>query len=127
MRCRKPSSRGMPFRFSARRWGNPSPLPAVHDCTQTGAIGYFAKIASTRLNTLSMACSGAIPSFMTEARARGCRNPVTPAVAWALEAARVCLVIFGPVVGCWTIGFGMGYRRGIRDAATGRVFNPGAG
>ena len=50
-----------------------------------------------------------------------------PAVACALEAARVCLVIFGPAVGCWIIGFGMGYRRGMRDAATGRVFNPGAG
>ena len=46
-----------------------------------------------------------------------------PPMAWTLEAARICLVIFGNTVGGWTIGFGMGYRRGIRGAMTGRVFN----
>ena len=39
-----------------------------------------------------------------------------PAVAWALEAARICLVIFGSAVGGWGLGFGMGYRRGATDA-----------
>jgi hypothetical protein len=39
-------------------------------------------------------------------------------VAWLLEAARICLVIFSCAAGGWALGFGMGYCRGVRDAAT---------
>ncbi|HYZ42793.1 MAG TPA: hypothetical protein VE687_19520 [Stellaceae bacterium] len=44
-----------------------------------------------------------------------------PAVAWALEAARICLVIVGSGVAGWTVGFGMGYRRGATDAIAGDI------
>ena len=43
-----------------------------------------------------------------------------PVVAWTLEAARICLVIFGTTVGGWTVGFGMA-RRGATDAIADRV------
>ena len=39
-------------------------------------------------------------------------------LAWALEAARIFFVICGCAVCGWALGFGMGYRRGIDDAAT---------
>ena len=39
-------------------------------------------------------------------------------VVWALEAARIWLVIFGCAASGWEIGFGMGYRRAVRDADT---------
>jgi hypothetical protein len=38
-------------------------------------------------------------------------------LAWALEVARVSLLIFGCAAGGWALGFGMGYCRGVRDAA----------
>lgn len=38
-------------------------------------------------------------------------------VTLMLEAARICLLIFSCVAGGWALGFGMGYSRGIRDAA----------
>jgi hypothetical protein len=38
-------------------------------------------------------------------------------MAWALEAARVWLVIFGCAAGGWAIGFGMGYTRGVTDGS----------
>ena len=38
-------------------------------------------------------------------------------VALVLEAARICLLIFSCMAGGWALGFGMGYSRGIRDAA----------
>jgi hypothetical protein len=36
--------------------------------------------------------------------------------AWALEAARICIIILGCAAAGWSIGFGMGYGRGVRDA-----------
>ena len=37
-------------------------------------------------------------------------------MVWTLEAAPVCLIFFGCVMGGWAVGFGMGYRRGVTDA-----------
>ena len=37
-------------------------------------------------------------------------------MVWAIEAARICLLVFGCVAAGWTVGFGMGYRRGVNDA-----------
>jgi len=37
-------------------------------------------------------------------------------MAWVIEAAPLCLVIFGCATAGWVIGFAMGYRRGARDA-----------
>jgi len=39
-------------------------------------------------------------------------------LAWALEAARISLVLFGCGASGWALGFGMGYRRGVDNAAT---------
>jgi hypothetical protein len=38
--------------------------------------------------------------------------------AWALEAARILVVLCGCAVCGWALGFRMGYRRGVDDAAT---------
>ena len=38
-------------------------------------------------------------------------------MAWALEITRISLLIFGCAAGGWALGFGMGYCRGVRDAA----------
>ena len=40
-------------------------VPPVSAPAQACVIGYFAKIASARLNALSIACSGAIPLLIT--------------------------------------------------------------
>jgi len=37
-------------------------------------------------------------------------------MAWAIEAARLCFLIFGCAAAGWAVGFGMGYRRGVNDA-----------
>ena len=37
-------------------------------------------------------------------------------MVWMMEAARVCLLIFGCAAAAWAVGFGMGYRRGVNDA-----------
>jgi hypothetical protein len=37
-------------------------------------------------------------------------------MVWVIEAARVCLLIFGCAAAAWAVGFGMGYRRGVNDA-----------
>ena len=42
-------------------------------------------------------------------------------IAWALEAVRMCVLIFGCAAGGWALGFGMGYGRGVKDAATADV------
>ena len=42
-------------------------------------------------------------------------------MAWALEAARICLLIFGCAAGGWALGFGMGYGRGVKDAPAGDI------
>ena len=42
-------------------------------------------------------------------------------VVWALEAARIYLVMLGCAVAGWAVGFGMGYRRGVNDAMTGDI------
>jgi hypothetical protein len=39
-------------------------------------------------------------------------------MVWAMEIARICLLVFGCAAGGWAVGFGMGYRRGVRDAIT---------
>jgi hypothetical protein len=46
------------------------------------------------------------------------------AMVWALEAARICLIIFGCAGGGWALGFGMGYRKGANDAIADQVFTP---
>jgi hypothetical protein len=38
-------------------------------------------------------------------------------MAWVLEAARIWVLVFGCAAGGWALGFGMGYCRGMRDAA----------
>ena len=43
-------------------------------------------------------------------------------MVWAVEAARVCIVIFGCAAAGWAVGFGMGYRRGVNDVMTGDIF-----
>jgi hypothetical protein len=45
-------------------------------------------------------------------------------LAWALEAARICLLIFGCGVGGWALGFGMRYRRGVNDITNGTIGKP---
>ena len=40
-----------------------------------------------------------------------------PSVAWVQEAARIGLLIFSCAAGGWALGFGMGYSRGVKDAA----------
>jgi len=45
-------------------------------------------------------------------------------MAWTLEAARICLLIFGCAAGGWALGFGMGYGRGVKDAAAGDIIRP---
>jgi hypothetical protein len=42
---------------------------------------------------------------------------------WTLEAARIWLVILGCAATGWAVGFGMGYRRGVRDAMTADITN----
>jgi len=37
-------------------------------------------------------------------------------MVWVIEAARMCILIFGCVAASWAVGFGMGYRRGVNDA-----------
>jgi hypothetical protein len=44
--------------------------------------------------------------------------------AWALEAARICIIIVGCAAAGWAIGFGMGYRRGVRDAIANEILAP---
>ena len=36
-------------------------------------------------------------------------------MVYAIEALRICLLIFGCVAAGWVVGFGMGYRRGVND------------
>jgi hypothetical protein len=45
-------------------------------------------------------------------------------MVWALEAARIWLVVFGCAAGGWAIGFAMGYRRGVNDALIGSIRKP---
>jgi hypothetical protein len=47
-----------------------------------------------------------------------------PGMAWGLEAARIWLVVFGCAAAGWVIGFGMGYRRGVRDAIADDLLAP---
>ena len=48
--------------------GGLSDRPALHDVAQPCAIGYFAKISSTRLNAFSAAAWGVIPPIMMSAQ-----------------------------------------------------------
>ena len=45
-------------------------------------------------------------------------------LVWALEVARVWLVVFGCAAAGWAVGFGMGYRRGVNGAITGGADKP---
>ena len=45
-------------------------------------------------------------------------------VAWALETARIWLMVFGSAVAAWLIGYGIGYRRGVNDAINGSLRKP---
>ena len=45
-------------------------------------------------------------------------------LAWALEAARISLVLFGCGASGWALGFGMGYRRGVKDITNGTIGKP---
>jgi hypothetical protein len=42
---------------------------------------------------------------------------------WAIEIARIVLLIFGCAATGWLVGFVMGYRRGATDGISGRVPN----
>ena len=42
-----------------------------------------------------------------------------PSMVAALEAARVGFSILGCIASGWVVGFGMGYRRGVRDGIAG--------
>ena len=42
-------------------------------------------------------------------------------MVWALETARVWLLVFGCAAGGWAAGFGMGYRRGVNDGLMGNI------
>jgi len=44
-----------------------------------------------------------------------------PSLAWALEAARIWIILFGCAAGGWAIGFGMGFRRGANDALSDNI------
>jgi len=39
-----------------------------------------------------------------------------------LEIARICLVVLGCAAAGWAVGFGMGYRRDVKDGITGQMF-----
>jgi hypothetical protein len=43
-----------------------------------------------------------------------------PSMVWALEVARIWLIVFGCAAAAWAVGFGIGYRRGVNDAINGR-------
>jgi hypothetical protein len=45
-------------------------------------------------------------------------------LVWALEVARVWLVVFGCAAAGWAVGFGMRYRRGVNGAITGGANKP---
>ena len=45
-------------------------------------------------------------------------------LVWALEVARIWLIVFGCAAAGWAAGFGMGYRRGVNDAITGGAGKP---
>jgi len=45
-------------------------------------------------------------------------------MVWALEAARICFVIFGCAAAGWALGFGMGYRRGADEVIAEEIFAP---
>ena len=42
-------------------------------------------------------------------------------MVWVIEAARICLLVFGCAAAGWALGFGMGYRRGVNDAIVSEV------
>jgi len=42
-------------------------------------------------------------------------------LVWVLEAVRIWFGIFGLAAAGWTVGFGMGYRRGVNDALIGSI------
>jgi len=42
-------------------------------------------------------------------------------VAWALETARIWLIVFGCTVAAWLVGYGSGYRRGVNDSISGSI------
>jgi len=42
-------------------------------------------------------------------------------MVWVIEAARICLLVFGCAAAGWALGFGMGYRRGVNDATVSEV------
>ena len=46
-------------------------------------------------------------------------------MVWVIEAARICLLVFGCMAAGWAVGFGMGYRRGVNDAKTGDIIEAG--
>ena len=45
-------------------------------------------------------------------------------MVWALEVARIWLIVFGCAAAAWAVGFGIGYRRGVNDAINGGVRKP---
>jgi hypothetical protein len=42
---------------------------------------------------------------------------------WAIEIARIVLLILGCTAAGWIVGFAMGYRRGATEGIAGRVIN----
>jgi len=45
-------------------------------------------------------------------------------LVWALEVARIWIIVFACAAGGWAIGFAMGYRRGVNDAIIGSIRKP---
>ena len=45
-------------------------------------------------------------------------------MVWALEVARIWLIMFGCAAAAWAVGFGIGYRRGVNDAINGGARKP---
>jgi hypothetical protein len=43
------------------------------------------------------------------------------ALVSAIEVARICLVLLGCVAAGWAVGFGMGYRRGVKAGMSGDI------
>jgi hypothetical protein len=43
--------------------------------------------------------------------------------AWALPTALTWLFISGCALAAWIVGYGMGYRRGVKDAISDHIIN----
>ena len=44
-------------------------------------------------------------------------------MVWTIPSGLTWLLIAGCAIAAWVVGYGMGYRRGVRDAITGSIPN----